>query len=365
MKVTVVKNLNVRIGKPSVNAPCIQFLVPGTVLEVDGNLYKGDKFNGIDTWLKDAAGNYYWIGGIENTQNLFVKSNDEPTPSFNWFRELGIKKIWKDFETNGAGARVAVLDTGYDKFNSEIKERVSKSEIFLGTKSVTIQDNLGHGTFCASLISCQNQRYNIGIAPQCNLYIGKVSHSGEFPQFINLIDAIKWAVTEIKADIISISLGIHLNNKKVINKFQEDLNAVIEGHDVLVLASSGDSVSGQIISKEFYPASLLNCESIGTIKNNLIDNITVRSDQTISHTLGVNIDGYGLGSVIEKKSGTSMSTAIVSGILALGVSYIKKHNLPLSMRDLINKLIESGNLISDDPKKIIVNPYQFIKNLKS
>ena len=64
MKVTVKVFLNVRVGKPSVNAPCYQYLAPGTELEVDGNLYPGDKFEGIDTWLKDEAGNYYWSGGV-------------------------------------------------------------------------------------------------------------------------------------------------------------------------------------------------------------------------------------------------------------------------------------------------------------
>jgi len=44
MKVTVTKYLNVRVGKPSVNAPCYQYLAPGSELEMHGNLYKGDSF---------------------------------------------------------------------------------------------------------------------------------------------------------------------------------------------------------------------------------------------------------------------------------------------------------------------------------
>ena len=60
MKVIVKDNfLNVRAGKASVNAPCYQYIAPGSEIEVDGQLYKGDLFDGIDTWMKDAAGNYY------------------------------------------------------------------------------------------------------------------------------------------------------------------------------------------------------------------------------------------------------------------------------------------------------------------
>ncbi|MCW3104129.1 MAG: hypothetical protein JWO09_2569 [Bacteroidetes bacterium] len=66
MKVTVKYYLNVRVGKPSVNAPCHGYLVPGTEIEVDGKLYDGDQFEGTYKWMKDNAGNYYWAGGINS-----------------------------------------------------------------------------------------------------------------------------------------------------------------------------------------------------------------------------------------------------------------------------------------------------------
>src|ERR1700744_3156237 len=67
MQVTVKDNeLNVRVGKPSLNAPCNTFLTPGTVIDVDGQLYTGDFYNGINTWLKDSNNNYYWSGGVND-----------------------------------------------------------------------------------------------------------------------------------------------------------------------------------------------------------------------------------------------------------------------------------------------------------
>ena len=79
MKVTVKDNyLNVRVGKPSVNAPCYQYIAPGSIIDVDGKLYKGDKYgdSNIDIWYKDALGNYYWSGGLNNkvadTTNLNI-----------------------------------------------------------------------------------------------------------------------------------------------------------------------------------------------------------------------------------------------------------------------------------------------------
>ncbi|SHK70613.1 hypothetical protein SAMN04488028_107198 [Reichenbachiella agariperforans] len=64
MKVTVTKYLNVRVGKPSVNAPCYQYLAPGSEIEVGEKLYLGDSYDGMDTWYRDEADNYYWSGGF-------------------------------------------------------------------------------------------------------------------------------------------------------------------------------------------------------------------------------------------------------------------------------------------------------------
>src|SRR6186713_2671560 len=103
MKVTVKDNfLNVRIGRPSVNAECHQFLAPGSVIDVDGKLYPGDRFHGIDTWYKDAAGNYYWSGGVGSGD---VK--------FNYNTLLGLPD--PICATKGDGVVVAIIDSGcYD-----------------------------------------------------------------------------------------------------------------------------------------------------------------------------------------------------------------------------------------------------------
>jgi hypothetical protein len=65
MKVTVKDFLNVRVGKPSVNAPTFQFLAPGSILDVEEKFFDGDKLEGNSLWVKDEADNYYWSGGIQ------------------------------------------------------------------------------------------------------------------------------------------------------------------------------------------------------------------------------------------------------------------------------------------------------------
>src|SRR5260221_6326526 len=107
MKVTVNKYLNVRVGKPSVNAPCYQYLAPGSELEVDGQSYPGDTYKDINTWLKDATGNYYWSGGV---QNNFTKDQSLDY----WFDLLEMIDVQKIEE--GENANILILDSGINNF---------------------------------------------------------------------------------------------------------------------------------------------------------------------------------------------------------------------------------------------------------
>ena len=118
MKLTVKVNLNVRVGKPSVNAPCYTYITPGSTLEVDENPYPGDMYDGNDTWYKDDAGNYYWSGGFDNInsqiQSEIENASDAIVPIYNfdpdkmsWAHDsvenggLGIVDLWNKMGVRG------------------------------------------------------------------------------------------------------------------------------------------------------------------------------------------------------------------------------------------------------------------------
>lgn len=105
MKVTVTKNLNVRVGAPSINAPNLEFLLPGAVVETDGKLYKGDWYDGNQDWYRDTEGNYYWSGGVEpptlplNRNRIIIDLHCHPSlkpynqPKYNIWRKYHNPKV--------------------------------------------------------------------------------------------------------------------------------------------------------------------------------------------------------------------------------------------------------------------------------
>lgn len=82
----------------------------------------------------------------------------------NWgMRSLRIKELWE--HTKGGKVRVAVLDTGCNHEDIEVKKFVNFSDDI-------DQDKAGHGTWVAGVLGA-NGRFK-GIAPECELYIGKI-----------------------------------------------------------------------------------------------------------------------------------------------------------------------------------------------
>ncbi len=157
MKVTVSKYLNVRVGKPSVNAPCYQYLSPGSELIVDGSLYKGDMYDGIDTWLKDEAGNYYWSGGV----------NMKPVSNIT----INYQDYLKDFawiSNKGKGVVIAIIDTGV-MMNPNYYDCSLIKQINLADNN----DELYHGNFICGIIA--GNRPCLWNFRQCGNSVGQVS----------------------------------------------------------------------------------------------------------------------------------------------------------------------------------------------
>jgi subtilisin family serine protease len=384
MKVTVTKYLNVRVGKPSVNAPCYQYLAPGSELEVDGKFYKGDNYEGIDTWMKDEAGNYYWSGGVvdlvipESHNKIQPEINLNMKQSFSWFKNLDIENIWNKYDEYGENVTIAVLDSGYDTSNNDLSPGVigvkalnsPLKEQIIDLKSSLINDTYGHGTFCASIIGARNTgKYNIGIAPKSKLLIGKLSENSELDAYTGLdliIDGIEWAINS-GAEIISISFGKFAYQlppeDNYLLKIQNRFSSIIQDKKVLIFSLSGNNPPSKILERENYPASLDGCISVGASNKKQLDKITSLSSRTVIHAQGVDVESYDLNSTIKIDSGTSMSTPIVAGVAALAVSYLNQKHKDWSPKDLIQKIYNSGDPLQNSINKKDINIVNLFKIL--
>jgi subtilisin family serine protease len=357
MKVTVKGYLNVRVGKPSVNAPTYHYLIPGAELEVDGVLYDGDKVEGIDKWMKDGAGNYYWAGGINSDIVLSLSKKTSPA----WFTQLNIESIWQKYGVKGEDITVAVLDTGVDINNKELSTTINGNNFWVAqnfdSPCNNINDLNGHGTRCASLIGARNlYDFNIGVAPKCNLLYCKISCDEEEPTLQSILDAIKWAI-EKGSEIISISYFFCFDNDKEKQSFEESLNEIIAGKEVFLFACSGNNAdSNNTLVKDYYPAAFNSFISVGATNGMKYSNITVENSNTIIHAPGIDIDSYGLKAIPDKASGTSFSTPIVAGIIALVIAKCKKLDRTWTVNQVKDSLFQTADLLDGFQDKKLINP---------
>ncbi|MCU0429643.1 MAG: S8/S53 family peptidase [Cytophagaceae bacterium] len=135
MKVVVKDFLNVRVGAPQLDAPCYQYLAPGSEIEVLDELVSGHAYEGISTWLVDAARNYYWSGGVHPFQI--------PLP-----QRVPEARSWEEavntYPGKGTSVGVAILDSGVYLPHAVIGPRIKYFESFLYGNSKTILSSHGH-----------------------------------------------------------------------------------------------------------------------------------------------------------------------------------------------------------------------------
>lgn len=70
MKIIVTKYLQVRQKAARISKDSHVYLSPGSIIEVDPKLVKGDLYQGNDQWYKGLDGNYYWSGAVKKVTKV-------------------------------------------------------------------------------------------------------------------------------------------------------------------------------------------------------------------------------------------------------------------------------------------------------
>ncbi len=159
--------------------------------------------------------------------------------------------VWS--RTNGAGVRVAVMDTGISMYHPDRGNVIGSASFVSGE---TVEDFHSHGTHTSGTIAAaDNDTGVVGVAPQADLLIAKVMDITGTGQTSWLISGIEWAVDN-NAKVISMSLGGYDYSSALETACD---NALAAG-TLLVAAAGNDNVS-----TPSYPAALDSVISVMAI----------------------------------------------------------------------------------------------------
>lgn len=345
MKVTVKdKYLNVRVDAPSLNAQINNILAPGTEIEVDGQLYKGDTFNGINTWLRDMSGNHIWSGAVTvgNEEDQLKIINDLNKPKFNYNEIINLPEVVKN--SKGEGVTIAIIDTGCFDHNSLKGVIINSYNVFLKKEGIYKDNSLnGHGTFISGMISARNINNSeiVGIAPLTTIISVKAIEDDEV-YAKNILDGLNWLLglsNEKLPQIINLSLDF--DPGELLDEFTAAFKAISnKGIAIIAAAQNEQNIYGPDI---FYPARSGLVIGIGALKKE--DILHEPLNQFISYIVP-NLSFYSttnFNNSYSNLSQCSISTAIVSAVFALFLSYKEKNKIISDLGALVDNQITQYN----------------------
>ena len=235
--------------------------------------------------------------------------------------------LWKyhDKGFTGKGVKIAIFDSGV---SYEAQEQLNIQEIADFTDDEAENDQISHGTFIASVIGSKNDNCP-GMAPEAELYIFKVFNKDHESYTQWFLQAFNYAIKK-NIDIINLSNGSSdFKDKPFVDKINE-----MTGNGIIVVSSIGNDGPEQGTLNN--PGDMINVIGVGSINKsqkpssfssrgittwNLLKGVGIIKPDII--TLGEKISGLDLKGSCTVSSGTSVSSGIISGSIAVMLSGFK------------------------------------------
>jgi len=291
----------------------------------------------------------YYVANTDNSDSSSYNPSPQATysPDTSYTSERwGVSKIeapqaWQ-ITLGERSIIVAVLDTGIDKDNLDLADKVV-AEVNL-TDSPTSDDLYGHGTHMGGTIAA--------IAPECRLMNVKVADDAGRCEESVVARGIIWAVDH-GAKVINISLAM-----KAAPELAEAVNYAWSRGAILI-AAAGNKGS----TEPSYPAYYVNCLAVaGTNENNSLALLSSYGDWVDVAAPGFNIYSELPQNQYGYKTGTSSAGAHVSGIAALVFSVVEDDNSNGTVNDEVRCAIESSctPIAVDGVGQGLVNAFQAV-----
>lgn len=281
----------------------------------------------------------------------------------------------------GRNIGVAILDTGIYQHKDFIKpvSRIVAFKDFVNGREYPYDDN-GHGThvagICASNGYASNGMYR-GIAPECNIIALKVLDNYGIGSVDNVEKAIEWILYNkyiYNIKVVNLSIGTYGINKIDTKRLIEVVeNAWDSG--LVILTAAGNKGPKPFSVTE--PGTSRKIITVGASEDCIIYNRNGRGMKSYSGcgptkeyvvkpevvAPGCNIIScVNRDGVYTSKSGTSMSTPIVSGVVALALS--KNQNVINANKKIKKGLFETCYDIGKSKNKQgwgLINPKGLIE----
>ncbi|GAB3418292.1 S8 family peptidase [Flindersiella endophytica] len=236
--------------------------------------------------------------------------------------QIGAPEAWaKGYD--GTGAKVAVLDTGFDTEHADLAGKVVASQSFIPGEPV--DDLHGHGTHVASTIagsgSASGGQYK-GVAPGADLLVGKVLSNAGSGSVSQIIAGMEWATGQ-GADIVSMSLGAGASDGSDI--LSQTVNELTESTGSLfVIAAGNDGPDKETVAT---PGAAELALTVGAVdKQDKLASFSSRGPLVTSAELKPEITAPGVAITAARAGGTTLGTPVDTNYTTLsGTSMATPH----------------------------------------
>ncbi|WP_078960003.1 type VII secretion-associated serine protease mycosin [Streptomyces sp. NRRL B-24085] len=252
---------------------------------------------------------------VDDTSCSFPSDIIKGTP---WsLQRVVLDQLWQD--TKGKGVKVAVIDTGVDTVNAQLKGgAVANGKDFLHPGGNGRTDKVGHGTKVAGIIAARKLDGTgfVGLAPEATIIPVRQNDDQGSGNVGTMIKAIKYAA-DAGAKVINISQDTASKMDPTVDAaFQQAVKYAQEKDALIVAAAGNDGADGKV--KETYPAAYPGVLAVAASDRN---NARAPFSQS-GPFVGVAAPGIDMVSTVPVggncvDQGTSFAAPYVAGVAAL------------------------------------------------